>query len=135
MPARPPGTTVPSRAVLTTVATTGPATAVAELAVHGSWPHRLGLDVTAALRGCFADRPSSIIIDLHGMEDDDAASLPLWLAARRAANVLRPPVQLALCLPAATILHIRLRRIGAHRLPLYATMIDARAAAASPSVG
>ncbi|GAA4964229.1 hypothetical protein GCM10025331_65150 [Actinoplanes utahensis] len=127
---------MPPEAVLTTVGTTGPATAVAEIAVHGSWSHRLGLDVTAALRDCFADRPSSIIIiDLHGMEDDDAASLPLWLAARRAANALRPPVRLALCLPTATILQIRLRRIGAHRLPLYTTMTEARAAAASPSVG
>jgi hypothetical protein len=135
MSARPSGTTVPSQAVLTTVGTAGPATAVAEIAVHGSWSHRLGLNVTAALRDCFADRPSIIIIDLHGMEDGDAASLPLWLAARRAANVIRPPVQLALCLPTATILQIRLRRIGADRLPLYATMIEARAAAASPSVG
>ncbi|MEV4280064.1 hypothetical protein [Actinoplanes xinjiangensis] len=108
---------------------------MAEIAVHGSWSHQLGLDVTAALRDCFADRPGSLIIDLHGMEDDDAASLPLWLAARRAANVLRPPVQLALCLPAATNLQIRLRRIGAQRLPLYGNMIEARAAAADPSIG
>ncbi|MEK8108928.1 hypothetical protein NKG94_37075 [Micromonospora sp. M12] len=86
--------------------------------------------MTAALRDCFAARSRNIIIDLRVMEDDDAASLPLWLAARRASNVLRPPVQLALCLSTATILHIRLRRIGAHRLPLYATMIEARAATA-----
>ncbi|MEU8655377.1 hypothetical protein [Actinoplanes philippinensis] len=90
--------------------------------------------MTAALRTCFADRPDIIVVDLHGLEDGDAASLPLWLAARRAAGVLRPPVQLALCLPAATVLQIRLRRIGAHRLPLYATMAEARAAAANPPI-
>jgi hypothetical protein len=109
-------------------ATSCSATAAAEIAVHGSWSHRLGLDVTAALRDCFADRPGDVIIDLHDMQDDDAASLPLWLAARRAASVHRPSVRLALCLPVATVLEIRLRRIGAQRLPLYATMIEARAA-------
>ncbi|WP_433790797.1 hypothetical protein [Actinoplanes sp. CA-252034] len=108
---------------------------MAEIAVHGSWSHRLGLDVTAALKDCFAGRPDIIIVDLHGLEDDSAASLPLWLAARRAANVLRPPVRLALCLPAETVLRTRLQRIDAHRLPLHATMAEARAAAAKASNG
>jgi hypothetical protein len=135
MPVPPPPTAAPYQAVSLTTSTDGPATAVAEIAVHGSWSHRLGLDVTAALRDCFADRPRIIIIDLHGMEDDDAASLPLWLAARRAANVLRPPVRLALCLPATTVLQVRLRRIGADHLPLYATMAEARAATGNPSIG
>jgi hypothetical protein len=63
------------------------------------------MDMTAALRDGFADRHRVVIIDLHGMEDDDAASLPLWLAPRRAANVLR------------------------YHLPLCVTMIEARTAA------
>ncbi|WP_433831118.1 hypothetical protein ACQP2E_12660 [Actinoplanes sp. CA-015351] len=65
---------------------------------------------------------------------DDAASLPLLLAARRAASVLRPPVRLVLCQPAGTVLRTRLQRIGAGRLPLYATMDEARAAV-DPTVG
>ncbi|HWS31150.1 MAG TPA: hypothetical protein VN408_00250 [Actinoplanes sp.] len=130
MSTRPPSPRGPHKAVLTTVGAAG----IAEIAVHGSWSHRLGTEVTVALRDCFADRPG-IIVDLHAMNDDAAASLPLWLAARRVANVLRAPVHLALCLPAATLLEVRLRRIGAHRLPLYATMAEARAAVTAPSVG
>jgi hypothetical protein len=48
------------------------------------------MDVTAALRDGFADRPRIVIIDLHGMEDDDVASLPLWLAPRRERSSASP---------------------------------------------
>ncbi|GAA2712137.1 hypothetical protein [Actinoplanes palleronii] len=104
---------------------------VVEYAVHGVWSHRLGVDVVAGLRARFADAPAAVIIDLHGMTDDDAASLPLWLAARRAAAAIRPTVPLALCMPATTVLETRLRRIGAERLPIFTTMPEARAAMAA----
>ncbi|RAK26212.1 hypothetical protein B0I29_12844 [Actinoplanes lutulentus] len=120
-------------AVSVTVGAGAAAPSVAEIAVHGSWSIRLGLEVTAALRDCFASRPSVVIADLHALADDDAASLPLWLAARRAANVLRPPARLVLCLPAETVLRTRLQRIGAGRLPLYSSMAEARAAADPPA--
>ncbi|GID66851.1 hypothetical protein Acy02nite_47320 [Actinoplanes cyaneus] len=108
--------------------------AVVEIAVHGSWSHTLGLDVSAALRDAFAGRPAAIIVNLHGLSDDEATSLPLWLAARRAAAVIRPPVRLALCLPTATVLQQRLQYIGAQRLPMYATMPEARTAVAHPRI-
>ena len=110
----------------------GPAAALVEIAVHGSWSHTLGLDVSAALRDAFAGRPGAIIVDLHGLSDDEAVSLPLWLAARRAAAVIRPPVRLMLCLPTATVLQQRLQYIGAQRLPMYATMSEARTAVEHP---
>jgi hypothetical protein len=104
------------------------AAAVAELEVHGQWSHHLGTDIIRRLRERLAARPAAVIIDLHALLDPEAASLPLWLAARRATGVLKPSVRLALCLPSATVLDSRLRRLGAHRLPTFATMPEARAA-------
>ncbi|MEV6600107.1 ATP-binding protein [Actinoplanes sp. NPDC051346] len=104
------------------------ATAVVELSVHGRWSQRLGMDVSAAIRNCLAEPPSAIIADLHDLGDPDGTSMPTWLAARRAAVVQQPPVQLALCLPTTAGLDRRLRRAGAHQhLPLFATMLEARA--------
>jgi hypothetical protein len=108
--------------------TTGGTGAVIEITVHGRWSRRLGDEVTTEIRRRFAAHPRAVIIDLRDLSDPDGASLPLWLAARRAATVVRPPVQLALCLHPATVLDRRLRRIGAHRLPRFTTVPDARAA-------
>jgi anti-sigma regulatory factor (Ser/Thr protein kinase) len=105
------------------------ATAVVELTAHGQWSQRLGMDVSAAIRKCLAQPPSAIIVNLHHLGDADGMSMPLWLAARRAAIVLQPPVQLALCLPAEAGLDRRLRRSGAEwHLFMFATMAEARAA-------
>ncbi|MFI5933786.1 hypothetical protein [Actinoplanes sp. NPDC051494] len=101
---------------------------VAEVAVHGRWSRRLGLDVSAMVRDRLSRRPAAVIIDLYGLIDEDAASLPLWLAVRRAAAAVRPPIHVALCLPTTAALDRRLRRIGARRLPMFATMAQARAA-------
>ncbi|GAA2599543.1 hypothetical protein GCM10010435_93740 [Winogradskya consettensis] len=110
------------------IVTDGPVAASVEMSVHGVWSRRLGVDIAAELRGRFADRPGAVIVDLHGLLDEDAASMPLWLAACRIAAALRPSVHLALCLPADAVLAQRLRRIGAHRLPVFATKSEARAA-------
>jgi hypothetical protein len=103
-----------------------PVTAAIEIAVHGRWSRHLGDEVTAEIRRCFAERPPAVIIDLAGLIDPDGASVPLWLAARRASTVVRPPVRLALCLPPGTVLDRRLHRIDAHRLPRFATVAEAR---------
>jgi anti-sigma regulatory factor (Ser/Thr protein kinase) len=104
------------------------ATAMVELSVHGRWSQHLGMSVSAAIRSCLAEPPSAIIADLHDLGDPDGTSMPLWLAARRAAIVQQPPIQLALCLPTTAGLDRRMRRAGAHRhLPLFATMPEARA--------
>jgi hypothetical protein len=114
--------------------TTGGTDAVIEIAAHGRWSRRLGDEITIEVRRRFAAHPHAVIIDLRDLIDPDGASLPLWLAARRAATVVRPPVQLALCLLPATVLDRRLRRIGAHRLPRFTTVPEARAAMAGPRI-
>lgn len=104
-------------------------TAVIEAAVSGRWCQRLCLDITAAVRKCFAEHPAAVIIDLHDLDDPDGASMPLWLSERRVATAMLPPVQLALCLPESTKLADRLRRVGAHwLLPMFPTMFEARRA-------
>ena len=110
------------------IITTGGTGAVREIAVHGRWSRRLGQAVTAEIRRRFGERPFGVILDLRDLSDPDGLSLPLWLAARRAATVVRPPVQLALCLPGDTTLDRRLRRVGADRLPRFTTMPGAREA-------
>jgi hypothetical protein len=103
---------------------------VAELQVHGEWSRRLGMETTRRLRERPSTGPAAVLMDLYQLVDPEAASLPLWLAACRAASVRRAPVQLALCLPGATVLERGLQRLGAHRLPTFATMPAARAAMA-----
>ncbi len=104
-------------------------TAVTEITIHGRWTRPLCLDVYQTLRGCLAEHPAAIIIDLHGLRDLDAASATMWLAASRAANNLRPPPHLALSVPPTRQLASHLRRLGAIRfLPIYATLHQARLA-------
>lgn len=113
-------------------------TAVIEIAVHGRWSRRLCLDVYHALHKSLAEHPAGVIVDLRGLSDLDAASTSMWLAASRAANILRPPAHLVLSMPPTRRLASHLRRLGAVRfLPIYPTVEQARAAVAShlPSSG
>jgi hypothetical protein len=103
-------------------------TGITDITVHGRWSHHLGVQVCATIRDGFAERPAAMIIDLHELADPDGDSMPLWLATRKAAGAVRPPVRLALCLPATGTLHRRLRRLGPHHLPLFTTMPEAQAA-------
>jgi anti-sigma regulatory factor (Ser/Thr protein kinase) len=106
-------------------------TAVVELSVHGRWSQRLGIDVSAGVRKCLAEHPVAVIADLHDMGDPKAASVAIWLAARRAGTALQPPVSLVLSLTPGTELAERLERLGARRyLPMFATMPEARASVA-----
>ncbi|WP_158647296.1 hypothetical protein [Actinoplanes sp. ATCC 53533] len=107
-------------------------TAVIEIAVHGRWSRRLCLDVYHALHKSMAEHPSGIIVDLRDLNDLDAASTSMWLAASRAASLLRPPAQLVLSMPPTRRLASHLRRLGAVRfLPIYPTVEQARVAVAS----
>ncbi|GAA3340651.1 hypothetical protein GCM10020358_29030 [Amorphoplanes nipponensis] len=93
-----------------------------EVTVHGRWSRRMGLDVYNLLRRCLAEHPPAIVVDLSGLNDPDAASANMWLAAARAAASLRPPAQLVAGIPPARQLAGRLRSLGAvHQLPLFAT--------------
>ena len=104
-------------------------TATIEVAVHGRFTRQLCRDIVTTLDKCVAAYPSAIIADLHDFGDPDGASVPLWLSQRESAAELAPPVQLVLCVPTATMVSHRLRRVGLHRhLPTYATMPEARAA-------
>jgi hypothetical protein len=105
-------------------------TAMIEMAVHGRWDRQLCLDIGSAARKCFAEQPAAVIIDLSGLADPDGASMPFWLSERRAAANLLPAVHLVLCVPTATALDNRLRRVGAHLLlPMFGDMAEARTAA------
>ena len=106
-------------------------TSVIELAVHGQWSQDLGNHVTTTLQLCLAGPVSTIIINLHDMADRYGDSRPFWIAAVRAAYLRAAPVPIALCLPATTVLDHRLRHHGGPRPPTFATMPDARRAAAS----
>ena len=105
-------------------------TAVVEMTVHGQWSQRLGNQVAAGLRLCRAGPSASIIIDLHDLSDPHGMSLSFWSAAWRDARLGPTPVQLALCLPTATTLDARLRHPDGQRLPMFATMTEARIAIA-----
>ncbi|MEU4215002.1 ATP-binding protein [Actinoplanes sp. NPDC026623] len=102
-----------------------------EIAVRGRWSRRLCLDVHALLRGCLAEHPSAIIIDLHELGDLDGASAGVWLANARAASAGQPATQLVLTMPPTRQLAGRLRRLGAVRhLRIFVTIEQARAAVA-----
>ncbi|BEL01848.1 hypothetical protein Q0Z83_000390 [Actinoplanes sichuanensis] len=104
-------------------------TSLVEIGVHGRWSRHLGAGVSAAIGRCLAEPPAGIIADLYDLGDPDAASMPLWQAARRAASAVRPTVQFALCLPTATALNRELRRTDVvPHLFMFATLAEARAA-------
>jgi hypothetical protein len=106
--------------------------AVTVLTPHGRWDWRLFLDLYAGVHRHLAEYPPALIIDLHDLVDPTTASAPLWLTTRRNGAAMRPPVQVALCLPPRTPLADRLHRLGAKRfLPVYDTVPQARTALAS----
>jgi Histidine kinase-like ATPase domain len=101
------------------------------LTPRGQWDWRLFLDLYAGVHKYLAEHPLALIINLHDLVDPTTASAPLWLTVRRSGAAMRPPVQVALCLPRTTSLAVRLHRLGARRvLPVYDTVPQARAALA-----
>jgi hypothetical protein len=105
-------------------------TAVVEMSVHGSWSDHLGEQVTSALRLCLAGPPTSVIVDLHGLDDPYGVSMPFWTAAGQDAA----PVRVALCLPASSALDRRLRHCAAPPL-MYPTMPETRMVIAGLDAG
>jgi anti-sigma regulatory factor (Ser/Thr protein kinase) len=105
--------------------------AVVEMTVHGRWSQKLGDQVTAGLHLCLAGPTEAIIIDLHDVGDLHGVSVPHWLLAQRTARTGTAPVQLAFCLPPATMLAFRLRhQEGTSPLMVCGTMSEARIAIA-----
>ena len=102
--------------------------AVIDITVRGAWHPRLGATVALEIGRCLAESPTTIIIDVTGVTDPAADSVPVWLSATQAAAAADPPARLALCLPAGSALATRLDRIGAQRyLPLFGSSVEARA--------
>ncbi|MFI7601709.1 ATP-binding protein [Actinoplanes sp. NPDC049681] len=102
-----------------------------ELAVHGRWSPPVATELRTGIHKCLAEHPAALLIDLHDLGDPQGHSAPMWLAAYHAGTIPEPPVRLALCVPPATMLAGRLRRIGvSHFLPMYASMPEARSALA-----
>jgi anti-sigma regulatory factor (Ser/Thr protein kinase) len=92
--------------------------AVLVMMVHGSWNPRSLLRLSNTVRDCLAEHPSALIINLHHLDDPEAASAPLWVTAAQTAAALRPPVHLALSLPPATALAARSILVEHRRLAL-----------------
>jgi anti-sigma regulatory factor (Ser/Thr protein kinase) len=106
--------------------------AVVQLRVRGCWDWRVFLEVRAAVLKCLVEHPAAMILDLRGLQDPTASSAALWFAMRRAAEAMRPPVRIVLCVQQQTPLAVRLRRLGTTRvLPVFATVSQARAAVAA----
>jgi anti-sigma regulatory factor (Ser/Thr protein kinase) len=105
--------------------------AVALLTVQGRWGPALWDATSTALRDCLCEHPEALIVDLTGLVDPRAESVPAWVGAQRSAAELEPPLQLALCVPARLPLADHLQRQAAGRfLPVYAKVSQARVAIA-----
>src|SRR5919206_1904480 len=70
--------------------------AVVQLRVRGCWDWRLFLEVRTTVLKCLVEHPAAMILDLRGLQDPTASSTALWFALRRAAEAMRPPVQMGL---------------------------------------
>src|SRR5687768_1552266 len=101
--------------------------AVIDIAVRGDWDPQLGATVALEIGRCLAESPAAIVIDVSGVVDPSAASMPVWLSATQAAAAADPPARLALCLPADSALAQRLGQVGARRyLPVFGSATEAR---------
>jgi hypothetical protein len=106
--------------------------AIAVLAVRGTWARPLWRDASVALRKCYAEHPAALILDLGGLDDPGAESAPTWMTAQANAAAHEPPIRLALCIPPDLGLAHRLQSLGVRRfLPVYARVQQARVALTS----
>jgi anti-sigma regulatory factor (Ser/Thr protein kinase) len=100
---------------------------VIDIAVRGDWDPQLGATVALEIGRCLAESPAAIVINVAGVVDPSAASMPVWLSATQAAAAADPPARLALCLPADSALAHRLGQVGAQRyLPVFGSATEAR---------
>ncbi|MEV4350043.1 ATP-binding protein [Actinoplanes sp. NPDC049596] len=87
------------------------------VAVRGWWDRPFGLDVHQALNKCMSEHPAALILDLRGVTDPRAVSVPAWLTTRRVGRAMRPPVQVLTCPDADSELATRLHRLADPRAP------------------
>jgi len=105
-------------------------TGIVEVTVQGTWQRRLHRETTAAIRKSLSEHPAALVINLLGVSDRHALSVPTWITACRVAESMSPPVRVVCCLPPDSPLTGRMRRLGAVRyLPVYDNLTEARAAA------
>jgi anti-sigma regulatory factor (Ser/Thr protein kinase) len=100
--------------------------------VHGSWNERSPSRLNAVVRKCLAEHPPALVLDLHHLDDPEAASASLWLTLARAAESMQPPVRLAVCLSPCSQLAARLDAVWV--VPTFATALQARAALTAGSM-
>jgi anti-sigma regulatory factor (Ser/Thr protein kinase) len=100
--------------------------------VRGAWNRTVWIEVSIALRKCFAEHPAALIVDLTELDDGDAVSAPTWITAQGVAAGMEPPVRMALAVPPELVLADRLQRLGVRRfLPVFAKVRQARVAVES----
>ncbi|GAA2707305.1 ATP-binding protein [Actinoplanes palleronii] len=100
--------------------------AVTQVEVHGGWDGRLRTETAAALRGCLAETPQLLIVDLARLDDPAGESAPTWqTAARYVRETGSPTVLVLIGAPPAVA-----RRMPESRIRLAASVGEALAAAA-----
>ncbi|WP_229076764.1 ATP-binding protein [Actinoplanes sp. DH11] len=95
--------------------------------VRGPWTGETWQRTARTLRKCFAEHPAGLVLDLSGLEDDAARSVPTWLHAYRTGAAMEPPVRVAVCAPAGPGLGGRLARLN-RSLPICSSLGQAREA-------
>ncbi|GLY02493.1 MULTISPECIES: ATP-binding protein [Actinoplanes] len=79
------------------------------VSVHGRWSAALRRQTSVTLRRCLIGQPAGLLLDLTSLDDPTGRGVPTWVAARRRAGALDPPVPLALAVPPGMSLAAHLR--------------------------
>lgn len=118
------------------VVSRGPGEAIVEVSVRGQWCHASSVAAYHVFKKVLAERPTAIIVDLDELHDLRAGSASMWMALSDAAASLRPPAQVALCMPPTRQLVTKLRHLGCTRLlSMFVTVDQARSAVMPSSDG
>jgi hypothetical protein len=105
---------------------------VTEVAVQGAWSDELRARISQTLRGCVAEMPRAIIVDLSTLIDPAGASASTLRTACRYAAARRPAVDLIICAAQPPVLR-RLRAATPRRAVAVAdSLVAARAMARRP---
>ncbi|MFI5933350.1 hypothetical protein [Actinoplanes sp. NPDC051494] len=67
------------------------------LTASGRWDPAMRHQSVTVLRECLAGRPEGLIIDLTGLDDRAALSVPIWAEARHLGSAILPPVPVVYC--------------------------------------
>ncbi|WP_305789186.1 ATP-binding protein [Symbioplanes lichenis] len=85
---------------------------VIDIAVRGPWTDTTGPAVATVVRQCLAERPAGVVVDVTGLDDGGAVSVPVWVKAAEAAGATEPPTRFVLCSSPGTALTTALDRAG-----------------------